>query len=105
MNSRRLIIRSFWTLPLAVSHSAYGSGSEREPDLVSLPIARTKNRAPPLYHYKAHAKHEPTRPDHIEVECTLQHPQRWDIGLDAERNRFSDERQRRNHTAQRHQHP
>src|SRR5262245_34971248 len=40
--------RSFWNLPLAVSHSAHGSGSERDPDLVSLPIARTKNRAPPL---------------------------------------------------------
>jgi hypothetical protein len=34
--------------------------------------------------YEARAEHEPTRPDRIKVERTLQHPQRRDVGLDAE---------------------
>jgi hypothetical protein len=30
--------------------------------------------------YEARAEHEPTRPDYIKVERTLQHPQRRDVG-------------------------
>src|SRR5437870_11777582 len=38
------------------------------------------------HHYEARTEHEPARPDQIEVERTLEHPQRRDVGLDAERN-------------------
>jgi hypothetical protein len=51
------------------------------------------------HHYEARAEHQPARPDHIKVKCSLQHPQRRDVGLDAERNRLGDERQRGNHNA------
>src|SRR5262249_19069489 len=79
-------------------------GGERALDSTRYAVRLGKARTHEIehHHYEARAEHEPTRPDHIEVEIerTLQHPQRRDAGLDAKRNRLSDERQRGNHTAQ-----
>ena len=77
------------------------SGRERALDSTRYAVRPGKARTHEIerHHYGARAKHEPTRPDHIEVEIerTLQHPQRRDAGLDAERNHLSDGCQRGNH--------
>src|SRR5262249_8708295 len=72
------------------------SGRERALDSTRYAVRLGKARTHEIerHHYEARAEHEPTRPNHIEVEIerTLQHPQRRDAGLDAKRNRLSDER-------------
>jgi hypothetical protein len=88
--------------------SALRSGRERSLDLAPCAARLGKARTYEIkrHHHEASTEHEPARAYHIEVEIerTLQHPQRRDVGLDAERNRLGDESQRSNHTGQRKQH-
>src|SRR3974377_532877 len=66
------------------------SGRERALDSTRYAVRLGKARAHEIerHHYETRAEHEPTRPDHIEVEIerAFQHPQRRDPGLDSDGN-------------------